>query len=740
MLSSCSVTKRLGPEERLLNKVQLEVLDGIPDDLADYEDVLRQRSNSSVVGLRIPMWFNLMVSTTALEESKRRHAERGKEPGGIRWWLAERMGEPPVVYDALLTERSRMNVQSLARRKGYLNATCVSIVDSLDPSRASVTLQLELGHSWTIGEWNWSIEGSGVEGNAAIFEAKLPIGSRLDVQVLEAFREDIAKGLRNVGYPSIQESHIYFVADTSFDRSGHRTRINAEILPQDWDESGSPRPHEKARFGSINWTDGTAGESHSGGLDSTTVSFLVSLESGGVFNETDLQSTYQRISRLPSVRRLEIPGSLRSTPASGAVYDVEINIHLRKRFGLVTAMEMIRSDARYGPVVSFAWRDHNFSGKGNTWGAKVSGGLISTRPFSYSSESLVPNSGTWSVDLDYSTVGIPPLDLERLRPSNQARSTVAANWVREIRPEYIREAFGLRYGFNFVENPSKNSLLEIVPFELRYSDIQSKPEFEDWLIDQNNPFLDARFADYTSLLSRMHWESDWSLPKRHLSGRYRVDFEWTGLGLSLLNSAVDTEAESQGPWTLAGIPLAHYIRLETDWSGQVRVGQPAQVGLHYRLKLGVAKTGENMDAMPFDRAFYAGGTNGIRGWSIRDLGPGFASEDISGGGIVNGVGDLQIEFSTEYRRHLTDAFELACFTDAGNVWILDGSHSSELQALNWKSVALGTGLGVRLDFDFFLLRLDGAFRVHDPSRPSSERWIDLKAPKGQVHLGIGHSF
>ncbi len=71
VLSSCSVTKRLGPEERLLNKVQLEVLDGIPDDLADYEDVLRQRSNSSVVGLRIPMWFNLMVSTTALEESKR---------------------------------------------------------------------------------------------------------------------------------------------------------------------------------------------------------------------------------------------------------------------------------------------------------------------------------------------------------------------------------------------------------------------------------------------------------------------------------------------------------------------------------------------------------------------------------------------------------------------------------------------------------------------------------------------
>jgi len=67
----------------------------------------------------------------------------------------------------------------------------------------------------------------------------LPLGSKLDIQALDAFREDVAKSLRNVGYPSIQESHIYFVADTSFDPKGHRTRIEAEILPQDWDEFGS---------------------------------------------------------------------------------------------------------------------------------------------------------------------------------------------------------------------------------------------------------------------------------------------------------------------------------------------------------------------------------------------------------------------------------------------------------------------------------------------------------------------
>ena len=83
--------------------------------------------------------------------------------------------------------------------------------------------------------------------------------------------------------------------------------------------------------------------------------------------------------------------------------------------------------------------------------------------------------------------------------------------------------------------------------------------------------------------------------------------------------------------------------------------------------------------------------------------------------MVNGVGDLQIEFSMEYRRYLTEALELAWFVDAGNVWLFANSNSSALQALNWNSVALGSGLGIRVDFDFFLLRIDGALRVHDPS-------------------------
>ena len=146
--------------------------------------------------------------------------------------------------------------------------------------------------------------------------------------------------------------------------------------------------------------------------------------------------------------------------------------------------------------------------------------------------------------------------------------------------------------------------------------------------------------------------------------------------------------------------------------------------------------------LPFDRAFFAGGANGVRGWTVRDLGPGFARQDMLDAGYVPGVGDVQFDVGLEFRKELTEVFEAAWFTDAGNVWIHQTSSSSpaEEALFTLRSLAWGAGLGLRLDFEFFLLRLDGALRLYDPSQGESERWIGQASPRGMVHLGIGHPF
>jgi outer membrane protein assembly factor BamA len=149
-----------------------------------------------------------------------------------------------------------------------------------------------------------------------------------------------------------------------------------------------------------------------------------------------------------------------------------------------------------------------------------------------------------------------------------------------------------------------------------------------------------------------------------------------------------------------------------------------------------------MDVLPFDRAFFAGGANGVRGWTVRDLGPGFTQQEELNAGYVPGVGDVQLDVGFEFRKELTDAFGAAWFSDAGNVWVNQTSSSSSAQEVEFslRSLAWGAGLGLRFDFEFFLLRLDGALRLHDPAQVEGQRWIGQGSPRGMVHLGIGHPF
>ena len=109
---------------------------------------------------------------------------------------------------------------------------------------------------------------------------------------------------------------------------------------------------------------------------------------------------------------------------------------------------------------------------------------------------------------------------------------------------------------------------------------------------------------------------------------------------------------------------------------------------------------------------------------------------------ILGVGDVRLDVQLEWRRALNDTWSLAAFTDAGNVW-LHGEEAPELAAFewgNWESLAWSLGAGVRYDLEFFLLRLDGALRLHDPAAEPSARWIGNNGIKGALHLGLGVPF
>ena len=125
--------------------------------------------------------------------------------------------------------------------------------------------------------------------------------------------------------------------------------------------------------------------------------------------------------------------------------------------------------------------------------------------------------------------------------------------------------------------------------------------------------------------------------------------------------------------------------------------------------------------IPYDRGFFGGGANGVRGWPIRMLGPSSL-----------GMGDLSADASAELRVKWTESNTVALFSDLGNVW--------DRSTFNLSDLAWSAGVGVRYDFEFFLLRLDAAIRLHDPMKPVGERWIYQSKIVGGIHLGLGHPF
>jgi outer membrane protein assembly factor BamA len=196
--------------------------------------------------------------------------------------------------------------------------------------------------------------------------------------------------------------------------------------------------------------------------------------------------------------------------------------------------------------------------------------------------------------------------------------------------------------------------------------------------------------------------------------------------------------------SLFGIRYAQYVRADIDFRYYNILSPNSK--LVYRVLFGIGYPYGNSDVLPFEKGFFAGGANGMRGWGIRSLGPGsYHKPDVLISNIDR-IGDLRFELNFEYRFPLYKRLKGALFVDAGNVWqIKDNTYflgGRFAFGEFWKEIALDAGLGFRLDFSFFVFRIDAAWRLRDPDKPLSERWVidEIGFKKIVWNFGIGYPF
>jgi hypothetical protein len=223
----------------------------------------------------------------------------------------------------------------------------------------------------------------------------------------------------------------------------------------------------------------------------------------------------------------------------------------------------------------------------------------------------------------------------------------------------------------------------------------------------------------------------------------RVQFDIAGNLLSAFKPLMRKDENGSG--MIWSTPFSQFIRTELTLGKTWIFGKNDGQSIATRFIAGAGYAYGNSSSLPFEKHFYSGGANSMRGWQARTVGPGISKRDNSFV-IPNQTGDMKLEANFEYRFNMVWKLAGAVFVDVGNVWTLNESTSNEESMFKWRrfgeSIAANWGLGFRMNLGFLLLRLDTGFKVHDPSR--DKKWIEPKdwlSNDGYAfHFGVGYPF
>ena len=624
---------------------------------------------------------------------------------GIPWRLLagklfnNEFTEEPVVWDEEKILKTAFRIKRNLNQLGYLN--CEVEIEKVERKRGVEAIYIVHENSrWVLDSVRWVDQNSGLSINQLKEKSLVKTGAPLDIELLKAERDRISDFSQNDGYATFNEAFIHFEVDTT----GGVAELEIMVRGQSINANSEYLAHKKMKIGSVFYDQSKMTKP----IEKHYLEYLSLLETGGGFSPIKFETTYRKISLMPAVKSVKI---LKDFPLINSVdygvVDVTVELTSAKKYDLALELDMTRADTRYGPLARATWTDKNVSGKGDmlSWTAMAS--VASTQPFSYNDNSIVPNSGEFGLQVSYKISGIPPIPIDRLPKSTRAQSEWLLNLAKESRPEYGRNLFNFQYVVDWVENPERNSVVSLSPLQIRYVNMSLSEDFEEWVNSVDDPLMAFRFSDYSITGGALAW-SQKTTTRWNTIQKLAASVEWSGL-LSPDGIAIN------------GVPLVEYYRGELNFVKKGSVSKVEGRDWAARVRLGGALTGAKTEVIPYDRGFFGGGANGVRGWPIRMLGPSSL-----------GMGDVRADASAELRMKWTESNTVALFSDVGNVW--DRS-TFDISDLAWSA-----GVGVRYDFEFFLLRLDAALRLHDPMKPVGERWIYQSKIVGGIHLGLGHPF
>lgn len=737
LLSSCSTDKFVADGSYLLDKVELcsDEADFNATQLAQY---VRQKENS-----RWFSFFKIPLGTYSLA---------GRDT--TKWInrTLQRIGEKPVYYDTLQARLSCEDLRVAMNNMGYMNARVV-FNTKVRGKKLKAIYTLLPGKPFMIDRFSYDIQDSII---ADILKPNLSQGldatqpRQFTVLALDNERKRITKILNDQGYYRFNKDYIYYTADTV--RGSRSVDVTLHLTKYQPSSASEPALHPRYIVGRVNVLPGDSTGLH---IRREIIADNTLIEPGKYFSATDLQTTYNNLARL------------------GAIRYTDIEFKEMQRVDSIIVGKMLgyqQSEKRYLEAnIKLS------SNKPNTIsfqpeGTNTAGDLGAAAVLTYQNRNLFHGSELFSIELraafeaikglegynnhNYEEYGVQarlqfprflsPFSTREFRRRSNAVSELSVSWDLQDRPEFHRRVFSAAWKYNW-SNARRHLRYELEVPDLSYVYMPwiSERFKKDYLDNVNNRNAILRYNYEDLFIMRAGFSLSYN---RNDDVAIRAKVESAGNLLSLADNLSNFKKNEQGQSKIFNIAYAQYLKFDFAFTRILRFDPRNSLALH--ADFGIAYPYGNSKVLPFEKRYIAGGPNSVRGWSVRELGPGGFRGTDGRIDFINQTGDLKLNLNAEYRTRLFWKFDGAAFIDAGNIWTLreyaeqpDGQFRFDKF---WQQIAAAYGLGLRLNFDYFILRFDAGMKAINPAYTSLKEHFPLFRPRfGRdftFHFAVGLPF
>lgn len=785
VFSRCNPVSKLGKNQYLLvkNTVIIEKpkqvktsIDRVKDNyeaMSDLDEYIQQKPNTKMIGL---FKFHLAAYNFATRDKK---LSKRKENGqdlikDIDTKVKKIIGEPPVLIEQRRVNKTVQQMQLYLFDKGYFNNI---IKDSIayknylkhDGGKARVTYTVTPGRRYTVGKISYIFEDKGIESflKNETLNSLINIGDFYDERLLDDERNRLVKKMKNEGYFYMSKEYIRYVADTALGSQSIGLSIIIEQFKEKTESGINKRDHLRYKIDEIYIQPDFIPEQQKQKLDTVyfdnykflvtpgtlnsksdrnsfirfkTLARKVFMKEDEYFKLDNYDDTYKHLASLRIFKFINIefkPGK------SDAKITCLIQLNPTPKHSLQVEAEGTFASGDLGVAGNLSYRNKNTFKGAEYLEASVKTALESQQAFATQSESIdeLGLFNTMQVEPAlklYFPRLLFPIKEEKIPKRYAPKTELYLSYNHQVRSDYTRWIWGGGMAYEWKESTQKTHIL--APIYLSSVKIKDDSPILDSAF--TNDFIRNSFTDHFISSSRYSFiYTSQQINKKVNFTYFRGNFEMAGNALQGINDLMGSVPDSSdGALDVFGIKYAQYVKVDIDVRNYLFINQHSTVVFRFAAGLGLPYG--NSTVMPFEKNYFSGGANGIRAWKARNLGPGEYQGSINYDQIAN----IKLEGNIESRFEFVGPLEGAAFVDMGNIWLSDEDPERDGAKFQFNSftseIAIGAGLGIRLNYDYFIIRVDAAVKVKDPYRDFGSRWVRPYDSFSDIiyNLGIGYPF